>query len=339
MIRKRKTCLNCFSLLLGLLLLPGWYSCKRKPFYEADISDVLIDSLMIKRYESVLFELNPFALQQELKPHLDEYAFFLGDALDDQDAMDRLYDYVTDPLLIDLYLDTRERWPDLRKLEEQLTKAFRYYLYHFPDATIPQVFTYISGIDYQYPIKYDEGHIIIALDTYMGGDYRYYDMLGIPRYRARWMQPDRVVVDLMEALATERLNTAVPAPDTFLEHMIHEGKRLYFMDCMLPGIHDTLKIAYTAQQAEWMQRNEGYSWTYKLNNQLLYNADHQAIQKFIRNAPFTAPFSNQSAPRTGVWIGWQIVRSYMRLNPEVSLEELLQETDARIILNGARYRP
>ncbi len=321
------------------LAIGGCSAWDRKPFYEADISDVEIDPVRVSRYDSVLFELNPFDLRKEIEPHIEEFYFFLGEGIDDPAGVEQLYDYVTDPLMKELYIDSKEVWPDLDELGESLTRAFRFYQYHFPESKTPRVYSYISGIDHQMPVIHAEGHLIIALDTYLGSDYHYYEKIGIPRYKKRWMRPERVPVDVMEVLAREKLDMIYPQPETMLEHMIHEGKRLFFLDCMLPGTPDSLKIKYTDANQQWMENNKGRAWTYKLDNELLYSSDFAAIQKFVREAPFTAPFSQNSAPRTGVWLGWQIVREYMRRNQEVSLQELLHETDARKILNEARFRP
>lgn len=333
-----RICSSVSVLIIGLAF-AGCSAWERKPFYEADISDIDIEPVKISRYDSVLFELNPFALRSEIEPHIEEFYFFLGEGIDDPDAIQQLYEYVTDPLMNELYVDSGEKWPDLEDLGESLTRAFRFYKYHFPDSKIPRVYSYISGIDHQMPVIHSEGHLIIALDTYLGSDYRYYEKLGIPRYKKRWMRPERVPADVMEVLVADKLELIYPRPETMLEHMIHEGKRLFFLDCMLPDAADSLKIKYTADNLQWIKHNQGRAWTYKLDNELLYSSDFAAIQKFIREAPFTAPFSQNSAPRTGVWLGWQIVREYMRRNQEVSLQELLNETDARKILNEARFRP
>lgn len=331
----------CFAILLIFtgLLFKGCAAWDRKPFYEADISEIVIDSIQISRYESVLFELNPFELRREITPYVDEFHFFLGESIEDPEQVQKLYDYVTDPLLKEFYHDSKEIWPDLDNLEESLTRAFRFYKYHFPESKIPRVYSYISGIDYQTPVIYSEGHLIISLDTYLGSDYPYYEKLSIPTYKKRWMRPERVPADVMQVLADEKLELVSPRPETLLDHMIHEGKRLFFLDCMLPDTPDSLKIKYTAADQQWMENNQGRAWTYKLDNELLYSSDFAAIQKFIREAPFTAPFSQHSAPRTGAWLGWQIVREYMRRNQEISLQELLHETNAGKILNQARFRP
>lgn len=328
-----------FLILTGAGYLISCGPWERSPFYAADISGIKADSVEIRQYEEVLFNLNPFILRQEIEPYRQAFSFFLGDRIDDEDGQQQLYDYVTDPFMIDLYLDTREKWPGMHDLEDELTEAFRYYRYHFPEDTIPKIYTYISGIDFQMPVMLADGHLVIALDTYLGSGYEIYGKLGIPAYQSRWMIPERVSLDVMHQLALKHLTKVSPRPENLLEHMVHQGKILYFLDCMAPHVEDTLKIKYTGSQLSWMERNAGRAWTYKIENELLYDTDHGAITKFTREAPFTSPFSRDSAPRTGAWLGWQMVREYMRRHDDVSLQELIQETDARKILTRSRYRP
>jgi hypothetical protein len=63
-------------------------------------------------------------------------------------------------------------------------------------------------------------------------------------------------------------------------------------------------------------------------------------QRFIEVAPFSKFYMNQdelSPGRIGVWMGWQIVNSYMKHN-DVSLQELLK-IDEDIIFTKSKYKP
>jgi hypothetical protein len=314
------------------------YSCNRKPHYQVSISRVHIDPVSIDRYEEVLFNINPFALREEIEPHIEKFRFFLGDETDDPEHLKPLYDYITDPLIKELYLDTRDIWPDLDALEESLTLAFRYYRAHYHDMPIPRLYSYISGLDHQQPIKYASNHLVIGLDMYLGSDYPKYHRIGVPAYQLLRMDPACVLPDVIRKIGEKHLQESATIPETMLEVMIYEGKLLYFMDCMLPGLNDSLKIGYTGNQTTWMQQNRGMVWSYFLENDMLYSTDRQIINKFSGDAPFTSAFSRNSAPKTAVWVGWQIVREYMRRHPDMSLSQLFREQDARKILHESRYR-
>ncbi len=330
----------CFAAIIFIAIL--LISCSRdgrRPFWEADISSIHIASPHIKRYEKALFSIDPKSIQDSLNTLHNAYAIFLERTLDDPSAQERLYAFITDPDIRELFNDTEEQYDDLNFLVESLERSFRFHRYHFPDSELPELYTYISGVDYVSPVKHSGNHLVIGLDNYLGSDYPLYEKLGIPRYLAFWMRPERIVVDVMIAMADQRLATYASIPETLLDHMIYYGKRQYILDCLLPRMHDTLKIAYTGNKFNWMKQYSGYAWTYKLDNNLLYTTDHRTIIQFTGEAPFTSAFGRDSAPRSGVWLGWQIVREYMRRNPDIGLIELLAEDDARKILTEARYRP
>lgn len=322
-----------------LLLLAGvFYQCEQKPFYEKDISGIRIEPVVINRYEEVLFTINPFMLRQEIEPFKETFDFFLGGNIDDPLAQQQLYEYLTDPQIRELYLDTHAKYPDLAGQEAGLTRAFRYYRAHFPQADLPRVFSYVSGLDFQMPVKYAENNIIIGLDMYLGPGYGAYRKAGMPQYKALRTDPAFMVADVMRMMGEMQLQKVVTEPRTFLDFMIYEGKMLYFLDCMLPLMHDSLKIGYTGAQLEWVEKNRGQVWSYFLDNEFLYAADRQVINKFIGDGPFTAAFSRGSAPRTAAWIGWQIVRDYMRRHKETSLAGLFENNDTQNILHESRFR-
>jgi len=65
------------------------------------------------------------------------------------------------------------------------------------------------------------------------------------------------------------------------------------------------------------------------------------IQTYLNEAPFTPGLGekNESAPRLGIWTGWQIVRQYMENHADITLQQLMANNDAQTILNDSKYRP
>lgn len=174
---------------------------------------------------------------------------------------------------------------------------------------------------------------------YLGKDYPLYPKVGVPAYQTFGMQPAFAGIDVMKLMGERLLQEVAEMPERFLDYMVYEGKILYFLDCMLPQHHDTLKMTYTAEQLNWLENNMGRAWSYFLENEMLYSSDRQIIIKFLGDAPFTAPFSRNAPPRTASYIGWQIVRKYMERNPDQGLGELFRENDAQKILNQSGFRP
>jgi hypothetical protein len=63
------------------------------------------------------------------------------------------------------------------------------------------------------------------------------------------------------------------------------------------------------------------------------------IKKYIDEAPFTATVSQESPGRLGVWLGWQIVQSYMDKHPEVTLRALMLDNNYKQIFDKSGYQP
>lgn len=122
--------------------------------------------------------------------------------------------------------------------------------------------------------------------------------------------------------------------------MVYAGKQLYLKDVILPTYNDADKIGYTPEQLLWCQENESYMWRYFIEDQLLYDDNPKLIPRFISPAPFSKFYleiDNESPGKVGAWIGWQIVRSYMK-NNEVSLPQLMH-TSAKEIFEKSNYKP
>jgi len=80
-------------------------------------------------------------------------------------------------------------------------------------------------------------------------------------------------------------------------------------------------------------------WNYLVENKLLFSTKQMDIVRYITDGPTTTVFPQESPARTGVWLGRQIIRSYMRHNPGVSLPQLMANNDYQQILNASVYTP
>jgi hypothetical protein len=48
----------------------------------------------------------------------------------------------------------------------------------------------------------------------------------------------------------------------------------------------------------------------------------------------------KAAPgRTANWLGWQMVKSYMKRFPETTFEELINMQDSQALMDQSRYKP
>ena len=80
-------------------------------------------------------------------------------------------------------------------------------------------------------------------------------------------------------------------------------------------------------------------WNYLVEQKMLYSNKRMDILRYLNDGPYTTGFPLESPSRTGIWIGWQIIREYMKKYKEVTLEELMNKNDYQQILNDSRYYP
>jgi hypothetical protein len=249
--------------------------------------------------------------------------------------VEMLNSFVSDTLIQHLKTTVPEKI-DTVELRNDLEIAFKHYKYYFPAKDPPIIVTCISGFNQS--VITSEKLIGISLEKYMGGESLFYERLALPGYKRKNMHPEKIVSDVMYAWAvTEWPKTE--NTNSLLSQMIQEGKMMYFIDAMLPDLHDSIKIGFTEKQLEFCKKDEAAMWTYLAEHKLLFSTDRMNIKHFIDDGPYTASFSEQSPARTGTWIGWQIVRSYMAKHPEKKLNDLMSNNDSQGILNQSGYQP
>ncbi|RZL15033.1 MAG: gliding motility lipoprotein GldB [Pedobacter sp.] len=242
----------------------------------------------------------------------------------------------------DLTKETDSVFNTLSVFEKELTQSFKYIRHYYPKVRIPRFIAYVSGFSYQNIMG--EDYLGIGLDMFLGKNSKFYGAIvdSAPRYVSRRFSPEYVVPRTVETFVREEL---FPEPDgtrSLLAKMIHNGKILYYMDQVLDeSIADSIKIGYTDRQLRWCETYKKEIWGYFLENNLLYETNLNKIQVFLGDGPFTpgVGVEKESAPKLGIWTGWQIVRSYMKNNPGTTLQSLMEETDPQVILNKARYKP
>ncbi len=323
----------CFSFVLFSAC-----SSDKNPFPQADVHLEKIDEVEVHRYGKALFQIDTLNMQEGLKSIQDEFRVFLDADLDDTLNINQLYDYVTDSQLISIYHKVMEVYDDLGDFELQLSDAFARHQHFYPEETATEFYSYISDLYFESPVIKRESVVVIAIDVYLGAGYSLYLHLGLPLYKIRCMAPENMIVDVMKAVYFEDV-IADNKSKTLLDRMIEGGKLLAYLDAVLPEVDDSLKICYSGNKLKWAEANERNVWAFLVEKELLFTTDYQIQTKMIQDGPFTTGFSNNSPSRLGVYIGWQIVRAYLKNNPDIALQELLSETDSQKILNGARYRP
>lgn len=340
----QKTGLICICFYTALLLT----ACGRK---KVDVSNIPVD-VKIERFDHDFDQLQTKPLTPQIAKLQDKYGVFYTDFIErilkigsttDTGYYKNLRDVFAGKAYSDLKHDVDVAYPNLDKQNTELTDAFRHIKYYYPGKKLPRVYAYISGFQAQTSIG--DGYFAVGLDLFLGADSRFYKSPGLieafPLYISRRFTPDNITPRVVEGIAREDM---FPEPDsnkTLLSKMVYNGKIMYFVDQTMPDLADSTKIGFTGKQIKWCDDFKGNIWRYFLEENLLYETDYQKIQKYLNEAPFTPGLGedNDSAPKLGVWTGWQIVKQYMEKHPKITLQQLMADNDAQKILNESKYRP
>lgn len=327
-----------FFLSLALLVA----ACTRNKL-NINVSDVSVN-LKIKHFDVDLMKQKPEQVQTSIPALKKSYGEFFDiftyqmisiGGSDQEKFPELLNSFISDTLIRKLVVNVAEK-VDTTELHEKLNSAFKHYKYYFPQKEIPVIYTCISGFNQS--IVTSEKLIGVSLDKYLGVNSPFYAQLGLPVYKRRNMHPAKMLSDIMYAWASAEW--AKPGDsNNLLTQMIQEGKMMYFLDAMMPEVHDTLKIGFTKKQLDFCKKNEASMWSFLAEHKMLFTTDRMSIKRFIDDGPYTSSFSEESPARTGVWLGWQIVRSYMKQHNEVKLADLLNNQDCQGILNQSGYQP
>lgn len=236
----------------------------------------------------------------------------------------------------ELFSETQKVFKNIASLQKELTSLFKHVKYYNPKFKEPKIITMLTNIDYEHRITYADSLLLISLDAYLGANHEFYG--SYPAYVKQNNRKEHIVVDVATTIIGKQV---LPNRSrTFLGKMIDEGKKMYLLDAYLPAISDEEKIGYTVEKMRWAQDNEEQIWKYFIEKNLLYDTSAKLNQRFLEVAPFSKFYlgeDNLSPGRIGVWMGWQIVRSFMKKNG-VSLPQLLQMNEEELF-KKSNYKP
>ena len=317
-------CLVKSILILSLFFL----SCATNNSNESDIESIKVD-LTFERFDLKFYNQKPDVIPDLKK----EYPFLFPKQFSDSVWINRQKDTLQ-ILLQDAVLKV---FDNIKPLEKKVSNLFKHIKYYFPLTKIPQVITLTNNVDYQIKTVYSDSLLLISLDTFLGSENMLYE--GIPNYIRKELDKKYIASQIVEKFSAY----VIPPIEnrTFLAHIIYQGKKLFLQDLLLPQEEDTIKIAFTKNELDWVIKNEVYIWQFFIEKQFLYSTDNELVERFIEPAPFSKFYlqlDNETPGKIGRWIGWQIIRSFHDKNPDFPLQKLLNMSSQEIF-NQSKYKP
>ncbi len=308
------------------IILVGFSSCKKEK-EAVDVSNIKID-LQIDRFDRDYHEarLSNFNLLKEKYPR-----FF------PEEKTDSLWlSYAQDSLWVALYEEVANKYGSFDKQKTALSDVFKHIKYYYPTFNTPRVVTFISSLDMEYQVIYADGILILSLDTFLGSDSKFY--VNYPDYLRASFDENQIPIQVARTIAKETL-PKVPHR-VFIDRMIAAGQLQYAISKFTPSQTEATLFRYSPEKMKWLQDGEEEIWKYLVEKEYLYSTDKDLARRFLEPAPFTKfymAYDNESPGRVGEWMGYQIVKAYMK-NNEVSLPKMMATTPAQIF-KKSKYKP
>ncbi len=299
-------------------------SCGKKTKKKTDVS-ISKTPVIIDRFEQKFYNANAKTLQTVK----NEYPF--------------LFPHQNDSIWLHkieneraLFTKSQEIFKNFDSEKSQIEDLFAHVKKYHASFKAPKIITLITNLDYQNKVVYADSLLFISLDMYLGKNSEVYN--DFPMYLAQNFDKSHLIVAIAKSISERYF---IPSKRRqFIDIMINEGKKMYLIDSYLPSVSDAQKMGYSKNKYEWTVANESQLWRYFMENKLLYSTDSKLYTRFIADAPFSKFYidiDKESPGRVGVWLGWQIVRSYMN-NNNVTLQQLLQ-TNTQEIFKKSKYKP
>lgn len=313
-------------LLMTAIVLFLTISCKTEKANEVDVSAVDI-TISVNRFEKKFYEADETTL-----PIIKNEFPYLFPEQNDSIWLNKIKDKEEQ----ELYGMSQKVFGDFESEKAQITDLFKHVKYEHSNFEAPKIITLITNLDYQNKVVYADSLLFVSLDMYLGKNSEVYQ--DFPVYLSQNFDKSQLIVDIASAIS-DRYFVAEKGRQ-FIDLVVGAGKKMYMIDRYLPSVSDAKKIGYSNAENDWAMANESQIWKYFIENKLLYSTDSKLFDRFMAEAPFSKFYidiDKESPGRIGVWLGWQIVKSYME-NNEVTLQQLLQ-TDAEEIFNKSKYKP
>jgi hypothetical protein len=340
----------------GMILSLGFYSCSDKHREPVpDVSKIPVEFKVV-RFEQEIAKLDTTRLESALNDLLKRYPAFAklyfehilsitvnADSIQ-PGFVQSINQFLRDSETVELNKMVQSEFGDERILSKDLKRSLQFMKYYFPNEKEPVFYTLISNFSYGnfiFQDSKDRDGIGIGLDFFLGQafDYKKIDPKNpaFSNYLNRCFNKDHLLKKTWEAWLEDRLGT--PENGRFLDYLMLRGKKLYTLTKILPEIPDTVLFEYTPTQLEWCNHNRVEMWAHFLNSNLLYSTEMMKFNKLVNPSPNSPGMPEQAPGQTGSYMGYEIIRSYMKRNPQKTLLDLWKITDNQTLLNDSKFKP
>lgn len=318
-------------------------SCGKKSRFFVDTEKNKVE-VVIQRFDIDLIRLDTVDLPESVDALYGQYPIFLplfienmtNSSISDRDSIGRLLnDFLNFPLVREVNQKVEEKFADISSIEKEISGSFSRINYFFPNLTLPELYFFVSGLNVPMIMSPDRSVFAVGTDFYLGTDFEPYKDFTYD-YMLPNLSRERLPVDVISALLFSNFRFD-SKQNRLIDSMLYRGKVLYLLSVFMPGRKAHEIAGYTPVQMLWAENHEEEIWKAIVGQKDLFSSDQHLIRKYMEDAPFTAPISQESPGRLGEWMGLRIVESFMNKNKQVTLPELMQMNNYQEMLEKSGY--
>ena len=325
-------------------------SCKSDNSTDTDTGS----DLQLIRFDNLLMGMDTTNIEKEFEQLYSNYPAFSdvyfsnvlalpGYQKDMPLFFNNLKAFITDDRIKEVHKLIQGIYGDFSEEKTAFQKLFKNAASFFPEKSDPVIYTYLSEFTLQRFIFDDNGKdgLAIGLDLFLGEDFDYIRLEQgsntFANYLTRTYNKEHLIRKVAESWIEDQLG--LQSGNRLVDQMTYNGMKLYILE-NITAVHDTILMEYTGEQMDWINANEKELWAFYFENDWFYTTDQYVIKRLVSPGPNSSALGMPAAApgQTGNFVGWKIVKAYMRNNPETSVE-MFNQLDAQQILEKSKYKP
>jgi len=293
-------------------------------------------TLQVNRLDQDLFDASTpddIKILLENNPPFANYFLQADQYPSDTILPNQLFDLLQNKAIDTLYQESLQAFSNLDGLISELQEAYGRLTAIYPETRLPVIQTAFTGLYKDLFISNEQ--VIIGMEFFIGEDASYQPK-EIPAYILKRYTVEHLPSNIMQFVSSQFIATS--KGESMLAEMIDYGKSYYLLSKLLPCTPENILMGYTEEEWSDSFENDQIIWANFIQNELLYETNHQIKQKFLGERPNVYEIGDKCPGRIARWVGWQIVKAYAE-KTGISVTELMKETDANKIFRVSQYKP
>ena len=303
--------------------------------------------LPMERLDQVLFNLDTSHIKDSLLDSHNRYPFISEVLLKQMLAIDSNNNEAALLSFLNAY---RPVYTAVQKLNApatahpQLQTLFKNLHHYFPAYELPKKIIYFIGPLEGFGNSIGSDYMAVGLQMFLGDTSSWYQSEQFQKYFPPYISRNFTPRFIPITAARNFLQDIAPNSNltrSLIIEMIDLGKRQYILKKILPKTNDADLFGYSASQFSATMKAEQDIWSYLLKLNLIYSKDPKVSRQLLSEGPFSIYFGNEIPGNVGVFIGYQIVKSWVEQQSEQEQSNLiaLLKMPAEKIFAESKYKP